>query len=180
LAAWGPDSAALAAAAARAVDSVRSTDSLKPPAEAVRTALPGRPDWADVAGGYALDRAALALSSAADSALLDLGGQYLWVGRRPTKRSVGIAHPDNSLIALAHVELHTGSVSTLTGEHRSVTVLAPDAVGAAAWATLLYPLGCDSALALGSSIQRTPVHLVCADSTGVRWTPATPGVVLAK
>ncbi|HEY3219718.1 MAG TPA: FAD:protein FMN transferase [Gemmatimonadales bacterium] len=125
-----------------------------------------------IAPGYALDRAALALIHVVDSALLDLGGQYLWVGpaARPTHRAVGIPDPDNTLRTLAVVDLQDGSVRTQSqrnaprGSARSVTVLAPDGLTANAWAAALLAQGCDRALTLAQGM-----HVVCADSAGVRW-----------
>src|SRR5207253_2032001 len=111
-AAWGADSAGVARALAAARDSVDRVDSLLQKRmriaaldsvrEDVRSksgvALP--PD--SVAIGYALDRAALALAPVVDSALLDLGEQFRWIGppSRSTRRSVGIPDPDNTLHSL--------------------------------------------------------------------------------
>ncbi len=137
---------------------------------AERADLRLQPEWSDVADGYALDRAVGRLAAVADSALFDLGGLFLWIGPA-TGRAVGIADPDNSLRALAHVELRTGALATVTGQHRSVTVLAPDAFRASAWASAMFSVGCDSALALGPRLDRRGgLGMVCADSTGVRWT----------
>jgi thiamine biosynthesis lipoprotein len=154
-------------------------------------------DFGGIAKGYALDRAALALAGVADSALLDLGGQFLWVSPRATRRIVGIADPDNSLRALAAVEMRGGSVSTSSqaeqsghivdprtgrpaGRARSVTVLAPSGMAADAWSTAFFVLGCDSALALAPrlALDRWRVSVVCADSGGVRWTADLEGRVL--
>lgn len=172
LAAWGSDSAALSAAAARVIDTARAIDSL-PRRELVRTlrawwkearsGMDREPDWEDVAGGYVLDRASRNLQGVADSALLDLSGQYLWVGS-PTHRAVGIADPKSSLRTVAVVELSAGSLRTKAERHRSVTVLAPSGAASAAWASVLFPLECDRALAVPA------VSVICADSTGVRWT----------
>ena len=172
LAAWGPDSAALTAAAERVIDTARAIDSV-PRRELVRTlrawwnearsGMNHAPDWEEVAGGYLLDRASRNLEGVADSALLDLSGQYLWVGP-PTHRAVGIADPKSSLRTVAVVELSTGSLRTKAERHRSVTVLAPSGAAAAAWASVLFPLECDRALAVPA------VSVICADSSGVRWT----------
>jgi thiamine biosynthesis lipoprotein ApbE len=204
-AAWGRDSARLAAALDRAFDSVRLVDSgaartravvLREARAAQRAsggafdpALPGHFDA--FARGYALDRVALALVGVADSALLDLGGQFLWVASgspsgRPTSRRVGIADPENSLRVLTLVEMRVGSVSTTSqadrpspsGRTRAVTVLAPTASAAAAWSTAFFALGCDSALALAPRLDGERVDVVCADSAGVRWTPALDGRVV--
>ena len=166
-------------------------------------------DFGGIAKGYALDRAALALIGVADSALLDLGGQFLWIGAGPkgTRRTVGIADPDNSLRALAAVEMHGGSVSTSSQaeqpDHivdpragsapatraRSVTVLAATAMAADAWSTAFFVMGCDSALALAPRLERWRVSVICADSAGVRWTadleervllPTAPGARTAR
>ena len=126
-----------------------------------------------LAPGYALDRAARALAGAVDSALLDLGGEYLWIGApgRLTHRAVGIPDPDNTLRQLGAVELRDGSIRTRgernapPGAVRSVTVLAPTALAASAWAAALFELGCDRAVT-----EAPGVSVVCADSTGVRWT----------
>lgn len=177
IAAWSKDSVALQAAVARLRDSTRSVDASTIRA-AVRRAwdveredLRLLPEWTDVADSYVLDLALPVLEAVADSALLDLGGLFLWIGPA-TKRMVGIAKPDNSLEAIGQVELRAGGVSTVSGrgEHRSVTVLAGDAFTAAAWASALFSLGCNKALALAPRLERRQVSVVCADSSGVRWT----------
>jgi hypothetical protein len=133
---------------------------------------------ADLTEGDALDRAALTLRSrgVVDSALLDIGGQFLWIGPRDTRRPVGIADPDNSLVALATVEWRNGSISTASNpggrRTRSVTVLAPSGIAAEAWSIALLAVGCDRALAVA------PVSVVCADSGRVRWTADLDGRVL--
>src|SRR5207249_10306240 len=104
--------------------------------------------------------------------LLDVGGQYYWVGpvARSTHRAVGVPDPDNTLRTLAVVDLQDGSVRTASqrnaprGSARSVTVLAGDGLTASAWAAALLQLGCDRALAVAQGM-----HVICADSTGVRW-----------
>lgn len=137
-----------------------------------RTGL--RLDTTQVAEGHALDRVASLLAGTADSALLDIGGQFLWIGARETRRVVGIPDPDNSLGALATVEMRLGSVSTASDSGVTVTVLARTGLVADAWATSLVRLGCDSALALAPSLA---VSAVCADSAGVRWTKDLEGRV---
>ncbi len=125
-----------------------------------------------IASGYALDRAALALRGVVDSALLDVGGQYYWVGpaEHPTHRAVGVPDPDNTLRTIAVVDLQDGSVRTASqrnaprGSARAVTVLAGDGLTASAWAAALLQLGCDRALPLAQGM-----HAICADSAGVRW-----------
>jgi thiamine biosynthesis lipoprotein ApbE len=182
-AAWGVDSARLARALEAARDSVDRIDSLLQrrvriaALDSLRADIRHRTGIVlvveSLAAGYALDRAALALAGIADSALLDVGGQYLWIGpaARSTSRSVGIPDPDNSLRTVAHIELRGGSVRTKSespethGRARSVTVLAPDGLTANAWSAAFFLLGCDSALA---ATQRLSV--VCADSAGIRWT----------
>jgi thiamine biosynthesis lipoprotein len=153
-------------------------------------------DFGAIAKGYALDRAALALAGVADSGLLDLGGQFLWVGTTGTRRIVGIADPE-ALSTMAAVEMRGGSVSTSSqGEQpghildprtrpatparraRSVTVLAPDGMSADAWSTAFFVLGCDSALASAPRLERWRVSVVCADSSGIHWTPDLEGRVL--
>lgn len=179
---WGADTARLA----RALDAVRDTvarprraagfDSLR---LEIRRRTGVTLDAGDVTEGDALDRAALVLAGVADSALLDVGGQFLWVGPRGTRRPVGIADPANSLGALATVEMHGGSVSTSSqAGAASVTVLAPSGIVADAWSTALLELGCDRALALAPRLAAWRVSVVCADSAGVRWTPDLNGRVL--
>ena len=184
-AAWGTDSTRVARTLDAARDSVDHIDSLLQrhvsiaALDAVRREVRRRTGIAvvadSIAPGYALDRAALALANVVDSALLDLGGQYLWVGpparpARPTHRAVGIPDPDNTLRTLAVVDLQGGSVRTASqrdaprGAARSVTVLAGDGLTASAWAAALLALGCDRALAVAQGM-----HVICADSTGVRW-----------
>src|SRR5882672_1794813 len=145
-AAWGMDSTRVVRALQAAHDSVDHIDSLVQrrvgiaALDSVRRAIRRGTGVAlagdSIAPGYALERAALALGDGVDSALLDLGGQYRWVGgaARPTHRTVGIADPDNTLRRLASVDLRGGSVRTQSrrnaprGAARSVTVLAPDAL----------------------------------------------------
>lgn len=176
VAAWGRDSTALRAAVQRLRDSTRAVDSaaIRPALRrlwaAEREDLRVQPEWRDVRDSYVLDLATPALAGVADSALFDLGGLFLWIGP-PTKRPVGIADPDNAVHVLAHVELQIGALSTVVGAHRSVTALAPDAFKASAWASALFSLGCDRALALAPRLERRQVSVVCADSAGVRWTP---------
>jgi thiamine biosynthesis lipoprotein ApbE len=127
-----------------------------------------------IVAGYALDRAARVMRDVVDSGLLALGDQYLWIGPATThtSRPVGIPHPDNSLDILGYVMLERGSIriaSRARSERKartaSVTVLAPDALSATAWAEAFLVWGCDSALANAQGY-----GVVCADSTGVRWT----------
>jgi len=181
-AAWGADTARLG----RALDALR--DSVEPRRaigfDSLRREIRRRTGVAlragDLAEGDALDRVALVLAGVADSALLDLGGQFLWVGPRDTRRTVGIPDPDNSLGALATVEMRHGSVSTgsQAGRTTSVTVLAPSGITADAWATAFVALGCDRALALAPELGLGRVSVVCADSGRVRWTPDLDGRVL--
>src|SRR6266545_740256 len=189
VAAWGgkrgADTARLERALDQARDSIELVDSLFSGGAHLRRGklrlAPGIAlDSGAIAEGYALDRAALALAGAADSALLELGGQFFWVSTRPTRRIVGIADPENSLSTLAAVEMHGGSVSTVAerAPSRVVTVLAASGVAADAWSTALFPLGCDSALALAPRLSSWRLSVVCADSAGVRWTPDLEGRVL--
>jgi len=187
-AAWGTDSTRVARALEAARDSVDHIDSLLQrhvsiaALDSVRREIRRRSGVAlavdSIAPGFALDRAALALANVVDSALLDLGGQYLWVGpaARPTHRAVGIPDPDNTLRTLAVVDLQAGSVRTQSqrntprGAPRSVTVLAADGLTANAWAVAFLALDCDRALGLAQGMQ-----VVCVDSAGVRWSrEATP------
>lgn len=181
-AAWGTDSVRLGRALDAARDSVDHIDSLIQrhisisAIDSLRREIRRRTGVAlavdSVAPGYALDRAAQALASVVDSALLDLGGQYLWIGpvTRPTHRAVGIPDPDNTLRTLALVDLQGGSVRTASqrnaprGSARSVTVLAADGLTANVWAAALLAQGCDRALTVAQGM-----HVVCADSAGVRW-----------
>jgi thiamine biosynthesis lipoprotein ApbE len=192
-AAWGPDSARLERALDAVRDSVARIERLLQgrgritDVDSLRGEIRRRTGIAlaidDFAAGYALDRAALALAGVADSALLDLGGQFLWVGppSHPTRRSVGIPDPENSLGALAAVEMWNGSLRTTSqakGATRSVTVLAPLGLAASGWSTAFFALGCDSALALAPRLQRWKVSVVCADSAAIRWTADLEGRVL--
>ncbi|HYX83197.1 MAG TPA: FAD:protein FMN transferase [Gemmatimonadales bacterium] len=180
---WGADSSRVARALAAAYDSVDRVDSLVQHRVAIaavdstRREIRRRTGVAlpvdTIAPGYALDRAALALTGVVDSALLDVGGQYAWVGpARPTHRAVGVADPDNTLRTLAVVDLQDGSVKTASqrnaprGGARAVTVLAADGLTANAWASAFLQIGCDRALTLAQS---GGMHVICADSSGVRW-----------
>jgi thiamine biosynthesis lipoprotein ApbE len=186
-AAWGADSTGIARALEAAHDSIDRIDSLVQRGVRIGTLDSLRADIRrrtgvtlvvdSFAAGYALDRAALALAGVVDSALLDVGGQYMWIGPagRSTSRAVGIADPDNSLRSLAAVELRGGSVRTTSqspeshGRARSVTVLAPNGLTARAWSAAFLLLGCDSALGEAGGAAHG-MSVVCADSAGVRWT----------
>jgi len=179
---WGADSTRVAGALTAAYDSVDHIASLIQrrvriaALDSMRREIRRRTGVAlsldSIAAGYALDRAALALAGVVDSALLDVGGQYYWVGpaEHPTHRAVGVPDPDNTLRTLAVVDLQDGSVRTASqrnaprGAARSVTVLAGDGLTASAWAAALLQLGCDRALPLTEGM-----HAICADSSGVRW-----------
>src|SRR5258705_12961150 len=96
---WGADTVKIG----RALDAVRdstdhpgraSFDSLRREARRATGVALGADD---IEAGAALDRAAPLLAGAADSALLDIGGHFLWSGPRSTRRSAGIAHPASSL-----------------------------------------------------------------------------------
>lgn len=189
-AAWGPDTIGLGRALDAVRDSVERIDGFLggrgggrvAAVDSLRRDVRQRTGVSlaahDVAAGYALDRAALALAGVADSAILDLDGQFLWVGPppRPTRRAVGIPDPYNSLRPLATVELWSGSVRSTSpprgqqGRARAVTVLAPTAIAADAWSLAFLAIGCDSALALAPRLEHWRVSVVCADSAGVRWT----------
>src|SRR6266550_1880276 len=84
--------------------------------------------------------------------------------RREIRRRTG------GSVALAVVDLQGGSVRTQSqrnaprGAARSVTVLAADGLTANAWAAALLAIGCERALAVAQGM-----HVVCADSAGVRW-----------
>lgn len=197
-AAWGADSARVVRALEAAHDSVERIDSLiqrhapiiglEPLRREIRARTGVSLVIDTIAPGYALDRASLALVGAVDSALLDLGGQYLWIGHA-TRRTVGIPDPDNTLRALAAVELRSGSIGTQSqrnaprGAARSLTVLAPTGVLANAWAAALLHLGCDRALregaeGAGGAGGAPGLSVVCADSTGLRWTTELQNRVL--
>jgi thiamine biosynthesis lipoprotein ApbE len=190
VAAWAADTTRLASALAAAHDSVERIDSLVQrryalgPLDSLQrqmrqhTGIRATPE--SLASGYALDRAALALAGVADSALIDLGGQYLWIGPAGgvTHRIVGIPNPDNSLDALGWVDLLGGSIRTQSrsaerpGRARSVTVLAGDALSAHAWSIAFFAIGCDSAFAVAARLGGGGrIGVVCADSARVRWTP---------
>lgn len=178
VAAWSSDSVGLQRAIGRMRDSTASVDTatlraaLRRAWDAERDNLRQRPEWRDVADGYILDLTIPLLRGAADSALLDLGGLFVWFGP-PTQRMVGLANPDNALDLVAQVELRSGALSTVSGwaEQRSLTVLAGDAFTAAAWASALFSLGCDQVLARAPRLEARQVSVVCADSAGVRWSP---------
>jgi thiamine biosynthesis lipoprotein ApbE len=177
---WGTDSTRVARALTAAYDSVDHVDALIQRRVAIAALDSMRREIRrhtgvavsvdSIASGYALDRAVLALTGVVDSALLDVGGQYSWVGARPTHRAVGVPDPDNTLRTLAVVDLQDGSVRTASqrnaprGSARSVTVLAGDGLTASAWAAALLQLGCDRGLPLAQGM-----HAICADSAGVRW-----------
>jgi thiamine biosynthesis lipoprotein len=164
-------------------------------------------DFGGIAKGYALDRAALALAGVADSAILDFGGQYLFLrgtgdgGREKgkTSREVGIADPNNAFRAIALLTLPDTpsviSVSTSsqaeqpghirdprTGHAaagaRSATAVAASGMAADAWSTAFFVLGCERALALA---RRVGVGLVCVGTDGlVRWSPDLDGRVAVR
>jgi thiamine biosynthesis lipoprotein ApbE len=183
---WGADSTRVARVLAAAYDSVDRIDSLMQhrvaiaAIDSIRREIRRRTGVAvpadTIAPGYALDRAALAFSGegVVDSALLDVGGQYYWVGPpgHPTHRAVGVADPDNTLRTIAVIDLQDGSVKTASqrnapkGGARVVTVLAAKGLTANAWAAALLQLGCDRALPFARD---DGMHAICADSTGVRW-----------
>ena len=164
VAAWGADTTRLASVLSAAHDSVERIDSLVQhraaldPLDSLQrelrqyTGMRATPE--SLAAGYALDRAALALTGVADSALFDLGGLYLWIGPAGavTHRIVGIPDPDNSLDALGWVDLRGGSIRTQSrsaerpGRARSVTVLAGDALSAHAWSIAFFAIGTLNAL----------------------------------
>ena len=183
IAAWSKDSVALQSAIAGFRDSTRAADSVSARA-AVRQAwfaergdVPLRVEWRDVADSYVLDQALPPLAAVADSALIDLGGLFVWIGPA-TNRLVGIANPGNALDPVAHVDLRSGAISTVSGrgERRAVTVLAPTAFQASAWSSALFSVGCDKALAQAA---RRGISVVCADSAGgVRWSPDLQNRVL--
>jgi len=185
VAAWAPDSSALQAAISRFRDSTIRADSTAARSAARRRwsdergDLQLRVEWRDVADSYVLEQALPLLQGSVDSALIDLGGLFVWVGP-PTKRPVGIANPGNALEQAAQVDLRTGALSTVSGraEGRSITVLAPAPFEASAWASALFSLGCDRALALVPRLEGRGISLVCVDSTGARWSPDLQNRVL--
>jgi thiamine biosynthesis lipoprotein ApbE len=179
VAVWASDTDRAARALTAAHDAVERVDSLLQRHAAVvaidslRRAIRQRTGVAivadSIAPGYALDRAALAVGTV-DSALLDVGGQYVWIGRA-THRAVGIPDPDNTLRTIATVDLRGGSIRTAGRRNapraavRSVTVLAPGALAASAWAFVFLSWGCDRAVA-----EPQGFSVICADSAGVRVT----------
>jgi FAD:protein FMN transferase len=191
---WGRrDSTALSRALDAAFDSVRRIDSVGSGVagsglyEALRrqTAPAGaaaglEPDSAGMIAGYALDKAGLALADAADSALLDWNGHFVWIsgGGHGTRRLVGIADPLHALKSAATVEMRGGSVRTAAemSPARSVTVLAASGAAAGAWAQPVWALGCDRALTPG--LVPAALSVVCADSAGVGWTADLDGRVV--
>ena len=159
-------------------------------------------DFGGIAEGYALDRALLALRAAADSVLLNLGGQYLIMTPAPMTsaqavgRRVGVPDPDNTLrvIALLEVPPGTWSVRTLSPvdqpapimdprsrkpavRARSVTTVARDGMTADAWSHAFFVLGCDSALALAPQLGTPHVGVLCIDGR-VRWSADLEGRVV--
>jgi thiamine biosynthesis lipoprotein ApbE len=199
-AAWGADSSRVARALQAASDSVDRIDSLvqrhtriavlDSVARDVSRRTGARVIVDSIVPGYALDRAAGALSAAdaVDSVLLDLGGQYVWIARmgQQTRRVVGIPDPDNSLRSAGTVELRAGSIHTKlrppgdAGGPASVTVLAPTALDAIVWSNAFFAMGCDSALSRSTQIGGARVSIVCVDSSGVRWTPDLERRVIPK
>jgi thiamine biosynthesis lipoprotein ApbE len=192
VAAWGGDSSAVARAVDRALAAVRHADSAPESSRALTRRTGLRLPAERASRGRALDQALLALRPDVDSAILNLGGQYLIMAS--TERGVGIADPDNSLQTLAIVTVPPGiwGLSTVSPVEqsdpvldprtgavaeavRAVTVVAPSAEAAGAWSLAFFVLGCDSALALAPQVG---VGSVCADDR-VRWTPDLEGRVVA-
>ena len=159
-------------------------------------------DFGGIAEGYALDRALLAIGAVADSVVLNLGAQYLVkTPARTTSaprvgRQVGVPDPDNTLRAIALIEIPPGtwSVRTLspvdqpapimdprTGtpavRARSVTTVARDGMTAIAWSNAFFVLGCDSALALAPQLGEIQVGVLCVDGR-VRWSADLDGRVV--
>lgn len=191
IAAWGRDSSAVARAVDRALVAMRRADSAPERSRDLTRRTGLRLPAERAARGLALDQALLALRPDVDSAILNLGGQYLIMAS--TERGVGIADPDNSLQTLAIVTVPPGTwgLSTVSPVEqtdpvldprtgavadavRAVTVVAPAAEAAGAWSLAFYVLGCDSALALAPQVG---VGTVCADSR-VRWSPDLEGRVV--
>ena len=156
-------------------------------------------DFGGIAEGYALDRALLPFRGVADSAVLDLGGQYLVMttatvpGAKGSGRQVGVVDPDNTLSAIARIEIPPGTWSLSTSslverpDHivdprsgkpaaraRVVTTAARDGITADAWSTAFFVLGCDSALALAPQLDG--VGVLCVDDR-VRWSADLEGRV---
>ena len=156
-------------------------------------------DFGGIATGYALDRALLALTGVADSAVLEIGGQYLIMSTgkpepaRGPGRRVGVVDPDNPLRALALIELPPGTWSVSTSSQveqpghivdprtgnpaaraRSVTTMARTGIAADAWSTAFFVMGCDSALATAPRLDG--VGVLCVDDR-VRWSADLDGRV---
>jgi hypothetical protein len=178
---WGPDSVMLDRALERAADSVRGG---------------GGGVTARAGAGAALDRAALALRAAADSAVLDFGGLYLFIrgareqgsGKGNPGREVGIPDPDDAFRMIAVLTLPDTpavlAVGTVSQTERargnaakSATVLARTGRDAEAWSVSFLALGCVRAVAAAG---RVGVGVVCVDERGkVHWSPDLDGRVTA-
>lgn len=146
-------------------------------------------DW--IAKGYALDRALLALTGVADSAVLTMGGQFL-IMTAPSRaapgrpgRAVGVVDPANTLanMALVNVPQGTWAMSTTSTVEqpglkdngvRVVTTLAHHAAVAMAWSAAFYAMRCDRALALAPDLD--DIELLCVDAR-MRWSPGLDGRV---
>lgn len=131
-------------------------------------------DLCGIAKGRALDRAAdLARKLGLGSALIDLGGELRAVGQHPEGRDWRVAIenplseqptglvlnlPAGSSVATSGVGVHgygrngqvwghimdPATAKPVTGNLRSVTVMAPEAMHADGWATALFAAGDDS------------------------------------
>ena len=202
--AWGIDTSRLSRAVAAVFDSARAVDAGRHArsgtvggtlgaieGEVHAAAGPGEIESDALARGYALDRGALALGPAADSAVLTFATEFLFLAGRSRVthgeqryRLVGIHDPDDPFRALASLAVPDSpavlAVATLAAEAgtaaraRSVTAVAGDAAHAAGWASALLRMACDQAVATGSARR---VGVVCVDGRGgtagwrVLWTP---------
>ena len=153
-------------------------------------------DMGGIGKGYAVDQAAARLREmGVDNAIIDAGGDLKLLGRKPGKDfwRIGVRHPRDAARLLVSLDLAETAVVTsgdyerffVDGEKRyhhlldprtgypasacqSVTVIAPDAVDADAYATAVFVLGPKKGLALLRSLPG--VEGIVVDSDGkVLW-----------
>ncbi len=153
-------------------------------------------DMGGIGKGYAVDLAAARLQKMGiDNAIVDAGGDLKLIGRRPGKDfwRIGVRHPREASRMLVTLDLAETAVVT-SGDYerffidqekryhhlldpgtgypasacQSVTVIAPDAVDADAYATAVFVLGPEKGLALLRSLPG--VEGIVVDSDGkVLW-----------
>lgn len=147
-------------------------------------------DLCGIAKGWALDRAAaLARDEGIDDALLDLGGEFLALGRHPDGRDwqIAVEAPMPEQPVPAALRLPAGQAVATSGTRaqsyalggrlyshiidphtkaptsgrlRSVTVVAPDAMTADGWATALFAAGDDAGPALARAQDIAALFLI--------------------